>query len=151
MHECNAKGLQSSSMRARKNGRADPLPLLELDPELFPVHSLLQFGPRGEFRDFASGDFDGCAGLRVAAVARLPLGNGESAEADQRHPVSLAESSSNAIDSSINGGRGLCFADFTCTCDLVDQISFIHSFSSQVSFVPSRNRDCVRLRLGWDT
>src|SRR4051812_8260251 len=128
MRECKAKGFHSSSMRARKNGRADPLPLLELYPELFPVHSLLQFGPRGKFRDFASGDFDGCAGLRVAAVARLSLGNGESAEANQRHAISLAESSSNAIDSSINGGRGLCFADFTCTCDLVDQISFIHSF-----------------------
>src|SRR3954468_8430132 len=151
MRECNAKDFHSSSMRGKKKRQGRPLPLLELYPELFPVDSLLQFGPRGKFRDFASGDFDGCAGLRVAAVARLSLGNGESAEADQRHPVSLAESSSNAIDSSINGGRGLCFADFTCTCDLVDQISFIHSFSSQVSFVPSRNRDCVRLRLGWET
>src|SRR5579864_881079 len=77
--------------------------------ELLSVYGFLQFGPRGKFRDFACGDLDGCAGLRVAAVARLSLRNREGAEANQRHAISLAESSSNAIDSSINGGRGLCF------------------------------------------
>jgi hypothetical protein len=75
----------------------------------------------------------------------------EGAEANQCHAISLAESRGNAVDSGINGGRSLRFADFTRACDLVNQIGFIHSFSSQVSFVPSLHREENWLWLSWET
>jgi len=102
-------------------------------------------------RDLAGGDFDGRAGLRVASVARFSLRHGERAEAYQCHPIAFAEGGGDAVDSGINGSRGLCFADFTCACDLVNQIGFVHSLSSQVSFVPSRHREQQWLRLSWET
>src|ERR1700722_4532932 len=109
--------------------------------DLLLVHRFLQFGARAEFRDLAGGDFDGGSGLRIAPVARFSLRHGERAEAYQRYPISFAESGRNAVDGGINGSRGLRFADFTCACDLVNQIGFIHTLSPQASFVPSQNRD----------
>src|SRR5690242_8076470 len=135
-----------------KNGRADPLPLCDLESsELLLVNRLLELGPRSEFRDLAGCDLDSGASLRVAAVSRLALRHGERAEAYQRYPISFAESRGNAVHGGINGGCSLCFADLTRTCDLVNQIGLIHSFSSQVSLVPSLHREENWLWLSWET
>src|SRR5262249_25645610 len=135
-----------------RNGRADPLPFLKTCVlALLLVDGLFEFRPRCELGDFAGGNFDGSAGLRVAAVSRLPLRHREGAETNQGNAVSLAESGSNAVDSGINGGGSLRFADLARACDLVNQIGFVHSFSSQVSFIPSVHREEIWLWLSWET
>src|SRR5947199_10540468 len=128
---------------AAKNGKGRPPAVLNLNPSLLAVYGLFEFGPRSEFCDFAGRDFDGRAGLRIAAVARFSLRNGECAEANQGHAISFAEGSGYAFDCGVDSSGGLRLADFTCACDLVNQIGFIHSFSSQVSFVPSLNREAL--------
>jgi hypothetical protein len=79
------------------------------------------------------------------------LRHGKRAEAYQSHPISFAEGGRNAVHGGINGGRGLRLADFTRACDLVNQIGLVHSFSSQVSFMPSLNREKNRGGLSWET
>jgi hypothetical protein len=71
--------------------------------------------------------------------------NGECAEAYQRHAISFAEGARDAVDGGINGGSCLRFADLASACNPIDQIGFVHSCSSQVSFIPSRNRAEKRL------
>jgi hypothetical protein len=56
-----------------KNGRADPLPFNSRMKLLAAIDGLLQLGAGGELGDPAGGNFDGGPGLRIAAVARLPL------------------------------------------------------------------------------
>src|SRR5690242_1274068 len=64
----------STDSLTNKNGRADPLPFLKTCVlALLLVDGLFEFRPRCELRDFAGGNFDGSAGLRVAAIPRLPL------------------------------------------------------------------------------
>src|ERR1035437_2499706 len=80
---------------------------------LLLVDRLLEIGPRGKFRDAAGGDLDSGASLRVAPVPRFSLRHREGAEAYQSHPISFAEGRRDAVDSGINGSRGLRLADFT--------------------------------------
>src|SRR5437660_6214053 len=108
--------------------------------QLFLVDCFLEFGPRSELRDFAGSNLDRRASLWIAPIPGLSLRHGERAEANQRHAISFAEGRRNAVNSGINGGRSLRLADFTRACDLINQIGFIHSFSSQVSFIPSPDR-----------
>src|SRR5579862_923953 len=107
--------------------------------DLLIVASFLKFGLRSKLRKFAGGDLDGGASLRIAAVPRLSLRHRESAEAYQSHPIPFFQRAGNARHGGINRGCSLRLADFASASDLVNQIGFIHSFSSQVSFIPSAN------------
>src|SRR5205807_7117939 len=117
------------------------------------VNGLLEFGPRGEFRDLAGSDFDSGAGLRIAPVSCLSLRHRESAETYQSHPIPFAQRPSNAAYSGVNRSCSRRFADFASASDLVNQIGLIHSFSSQVSLfcVPSAHREDKSLCLSWET
>src|SRR5215470_326653 len=119
--------------------------------ELFLVYGLFKLCPRGKLCDLAGGYLERRAGLWIAAVTRLCLRHGERAEANQRHAIPFAECRRNAFNGGINGGRGLRLAHLACACDLVNQIGFIHSFSSQVSFMPSPDREANWLELSWET
>src|SRR5882762_2909351 len=126
-----------------ENGRADPLPFRKSKTFCFLllVDGLLEFGPRGKLRDLAGSNLDGGAGLRIAPVPRLSLRYRESAETYQSHPIPFFQRPSNAAHSGINRSCSLRLADFASASDLVNQIGLIHSFSSQVSFIPSAHRE----------
>src|SRR5208282_1201332 len=96
-----------------------------------------QLGPRGKLRDLAGSDLDSGAGLRIAPVPRLSLRYRERAETYQCYAIPFPQSTCNAAHRGINRCRSLRLADFASARDLVNQIGFIHSFSSQVSFIPS--------------
>src|SRR5262249_13349792 len=114
--------ISATDFSQKQNGRADPPAARHSKiPDLLLVDGLFQFGPRRKFRDLAGGDLNGGAGLWIASVARFTRRNGECAEANQGHAVSFAEGGCNALDSGINGGGGLRFADVTRACDLVNQ------------------------------
>jgi hypothetical protein len=141
-------------LQTEKNGRADPLPFSWNPDSLFSlllIDCLFQFSSGGKLRDFPGSDLDSCAGLRIAPVPGLSLRHRESAETYQSHAITFPQSRSNAAHGGIYRGRSLRFADFASACDLVNQIGFIHSFSSQVSFIPSRHREDKRSWLSWET
>src|SRR5437667_8645392 len=74
--------------KEKRQGRS--LPLTRTNVALLAaVDRLFQFGPGGEFCYFAGRNLDCGSGLRVAPVAGFSLRDGESAEADQRYPVSF--------------------------------------------------------------
>src|SRR2546425_7772757 len=74
--------------KEKRQGRS--LPLTRKNVALLAaVDRLLEFGPGGKFCYFASRNLDCGSGLRVAPVAGFSLRDGESAEADQRYPVSF--------------------------------------------------------------
>jgi hypothetical protein len=138
----NSEPLVSFYTQQKRQGRP---PAVLNGPEiyynLFFVYCFLEFGPGGKLCDSSSSDLDSGAGLRIAPVPRLSLRHGERAEAYQCYPISFAEGGSNTVHGGINSSRGLRLADFTRTCDLVNQIGFVHSLSSQVSFMPSLHRE----------
>src|SRR5271165_184530 len=108
-----------------KNGRADPLPffrsaILNFASGLLFIDRLLEFGSRGKLRDLPGSDLDSSSGLRVAPVPCLSCRHRKSAEAYQSYPISFAEGRRDAVHGGVNRSRGLCLADFTCTCDLVN-------------------------------
>src|ERR1700728_724299 len=104
---------------------------------LLLVNGFFQFGARGKLRDLAGSDLNSGARLRIAPVPRLSLRYRESAEAYQSHPIPFAQSTSDAAHVSVNRSCSLRLAHFASASDLVNQIGLIHSFSSQVSFIPS--------------
>src|SRR5207244_6597205 len=74
--------------KEKRQGRS--LPLTRKNVALLAaVDRLLEFGPGGKFCYFAGRNLDCGSGLRVAPVAGFSLRDGESAEADQRYPVSF--------------------------------------------------------------
>src|SRR5439155_7769151 len=74
--------------KEKRQGRS--LPLTRTNVALLAaLDRLFQFGPGGEFCYFAGRNLDCGSGLRVAPVAGFSLRDGESAEADQRYPVSF--------------------------------------------------------------
>src|SRR5207302_7639451 len=87
---------------------------------LLLVNGLLEFGPRGEFRDLAGSDFDSGAGLRIAPVSCLSLRHREGAETYQSHPIPFAQRPSNAAYSGVNRSCSRRFADFASASDLVN-------------------------------
>src|SRR5215471_6211552 len=135
----------------KRQGRPPAVLKILMMVELFLVYGLLELCPRGKLGDLAGGYLDRCAGLWIAAVTRFSLRHGERAEANQRHAIPFAECRRNAVNGGINGGRGLRLARLACACDLVNQIGFIHSFSSQVSFMPSPDREANWQELSWET
>jgi hypothetical protein len=104
---------------------------------LLLVNGFLQFGPRGKLRDLPGSDFNRGASLRIAPVPRLSLGYRESAKPYQCDPIPFPQSTRNAAHGSVNRSCSLRLADFASASDLVNQIGLVHSFSSQVSFIPS--------------
>src|SRR3984957_8430949 len=103
-------------------------------PLLLLVDCFLQFGPWCKLCNFAGSDFDSGACLRIAPVPRFSLRYRECAETYQSHPISLPEGRRDAVHSGVDRSSGLRFAHFTSACDLVNEIGFVHSLSSQVSF-----------------
>src|SRR5947208_11937135 len=80
--------LHTNTEQQKRQGRS--LPLTRKNVALLAaVDRLLEFGPGGEFCYFAGRNLDCGSGLRVAPVAGFSLRDGESAEADQRYPVSF--------------------------------------------------------------
>src|SRR5437868_8006110 len=74
--------------KEKRQGRS--LPLTRKNVALLAaVDRLLEFGPGGKFCYFAGRNLDCGSGLRVEPVAGFSLRDGESAEADQRYPVSF--------------------------------------------------------------
>src|SRR5437660_11491380 len=81
---CNSRKMREAKIYAHGCGQektAGPTPCRPWKSysELLSVYGFLQFGPRGEFRDFAAGDLHGCAGLGVAGSALVSLRNREGA------------------------------------------------------------------------
>jgi hypothetical protein len=100
------------------------LPCLLLSVDRFP-----QLSTWCEFCYLSGSDLDCGARLRVAPVPCLPLGDRESAETNQGYPIPFPEGSSDAVHGCINRSIRLRLADFTCACNLVNEIGFIHFFS----------------------
>src|SRR5439155_2055879 len=74
--------------KEKRQGRS--LPLTRTNVALLAaVDRLFQFGPGGGFCYFAGRNLECGSGLRVAPVAGFSLRDGESAEGDQRYPVSF--------------------------------------------------------------
>src|SRR5437879_1509097 len=99
-----------------------PCPLLSVD-------CFLQLSTWCEFCYFSGSDLDCGTRLRVAPVPCLPLGDRESAETNQGYPIPFPEGSCDAFHGCINRSIRLRLADFTCACNLVNEIGFIHFFS----------------------
>jgi hypothetical protein len=124
------------SEQEKRQGRPPAVLVANFSVLLF-VNGFLQLGPRGKLRDLPGSDFNRGASLRIAPVPRLSLRYRESAKTYQCHPIPFPQSTRNAAHGSVNRSCSLRFAHFASTSDLVNQICLIHSFSSQVSFIPS--------------
>jgi hypothetical protein len=120
----------------KRQGRPPAVFVTKLSGLLF-VDGFLQFGPGGKLRDLPGSDLNSGASLRIAPVPRLSLRYRESAKPYQCYPIPFPQSPRNAAHGSVNRSCSLRFADFASASDLVNQIGLIHSFSSQVSFIPS--------------
>src|SRR5439155_7660580 len=122
-----------------KNGRRSCRPFLSDKFSLLgAIDGFLQFGPCRELRNFAGRDLDRCPRLRVTSVAGFSLGYRERPETDQRHPVSFFQSSSNAVHRCIDRRSCLGLIDMAPRRDPVDEISFVHRLSWQVSLFLAR-------------
>src|SRR5580704_1993884 len=92
------------------------------NPGLLLVDRLFQFGPWSELRHLPGSDLNRGARLRVASVPGFPLRHRECSETNQCYPIAFPQRTRNAVHSGINRSRSR---------------RFVHSLSSQVSFVPS--------------
>jgi hypothetical protein len=136
---CSCKDIFRFPAGSKKRQGRPPAAFVITIPRLLLVNRFFQLGPRGKLRDLAGGNLDSGAGLRIASVPRLSLRYRECAKTYQSYSIPFPQSTSNAAHGSVNRSGCLRFADFASARDLINQIGLIHSFSSQVSFIPSTN------------
>src|SRR6185437_7407451 len=69
--------------------------------------------------------------LLVAPVAGFSLRYRECAETNQGYSISLSQGRRNAVHRRVNCGCGCSLTDIGASCNLVDEIGFVHCFSWQ--------------------